>query len=86
MHQFYMRSMDLGKRLVIPSRSNDPNFKVLLFPFLHGEELPQTHWNENRTMLTVTFSNQKDVFHFLKSEDRHTKTKMIRDDKVIFEF
>jgi hypothetical protein len=86
MHQFYMRSMDLGKRLVIPSRSDDPNFKVLLFPYLHGEELPQTQWNENRTLLTVTFSNQKDVFYFSKSADNQTKTKMIRDDKVIFDF
>jgi hypothetical protein len=86
MHQFYMRSMDLGKRLVIPSRSDDPNFKVLLFPYLHGEELPQTQWNENRTMLTVTFSNQKDLFYFSKSADNHSKTKMVRDGKVIFEF
>jgi hypothetical protein len=86
MHQFYMRSMDLAKRLVIPSRSNDPDFKVLLFPYLHGEELPQTKWNENRTMLTITFSNQKDIFYFSKNGDNRSKTKMIRDGKVIFEF
>ena len=78
--------MDLAKRLVIPSRSNNPNFKVLLFPYLHGEELPQTLWNETRTKLTVTFKDQKDELFFSKGEDNHTKIKLIRDGNMIFEF
>ncbi|MDP4164556.1 MAG: hypothetical protein Q8898_15780 [Bacillota bacterium] len=86
MHQFYLRTMDLAKRLVVPSRSNNPNFKVLLFPYLHGEELPQTLWNETRTKLTVTFKDQKDEFFFSKGDDNHTKIKLVRDGKVIFEF
>ena len=86
MHQFYMRSMDLAKRLVIQSRSNNPNFKVLLFPYLQGEELPQTLWNEKRTKLTVTFKDQKDEFFFSQGDDKHTKVKFVRDNNVIFEF
>lgn len=86
MHQFYLRSMDLAKRLVIPSRSNNPDFKVLLFPYLHGEETPKTKWNDNRTQLTVSFSDQTDTFYFSKAADKHTKTKLVRDGKTIFDF
>ena len=85
MHQFYMRTMDLAKRLVVPSRSTNPNFKVLLFPYLHGEELPKTLWNVNRTKLTVTWSDQQDEITFTKTSDGHTQTKLVRNSKVIFE-
>lgn len=84
MHQFYLRTMDIAKRLVIPSRSVAPNFKVLLFPYLHGEETPKTLWNADRTMLTVTWKDQKDVFTFIKAADGHTITKLVRDGKEIF--
>lgn len=85
MHQFYLRTMDLAKRLVVPSRSINPNFKVLLFPYLYGEELPKTLWNDNRTKLTVSWSDQQDEFTFTKTRDGHTQTKLVRDGKVIFE-
>lgn len=85
MHQFYLRTMDIGKRLVIPSRSSDPNFKVLLFPYLHGEEIPKTEWNENRTKLKVEWSDQKDEFTFTTHSDKRTRLKLMRDGKLIFE-
>jgi len=47
------RSFGLDKRLVIASRSKAPDFKILLYPFRNGEELPKTSWNDDRTMLTV---------------------------------
>ncbi len=84
MHQFYLRTMDLAKRLVIPSRSVAPNFKVLLFPYLHGEETPKTLWNADRTVLTVTWKDQKDVITFAKAADGHTITKLVRDGKEVF--
>jgi len=84
LHQFYLRSMDIAKRLVIPSRSTNPNFKVLLFPYLHGEELPKTLWNENRTKLTVKWSDQEDEFTFSKAGDGHTETMFLRNGKFIF--
>jgi hypothetical protein len=86
MHQFYLRTMDIGKRLVIPSRSSNPNFKVLLFPYLHGEELPQTIWNENRTQLTVRFSNQEDIFYFTATKEGRTRVKMVRNGNTVFDF
>ena len=84
MHQFYLRTMEIAKRLVLPSRSVEPNFKVLLFPYLHGEETPKTLWNADRTVLTVTWKDQKDVFTFTKAADGHTITKLVRDGKEIF--
>jgi hypothetical protein len=84
LHQFYLRTMDIGKRLVIPSRSNNPNFKVLLFPYLHGEEIPQTNWNENRTILTISFKDQVDIFYFSVSKEGRTHVKMVRDGNIIF--
>ena len=84
MHQFYLRTMEIAKRLVLPSRSVEPNFKVLLFPYLHGEETPKTLWNADKTVLTVTWKDQKDVFTFIKAADGHTITKLVRDGKEIF--
>ncbi|MFP5039830.1 hypothetical protein [Parasediminibacterium sp. JCM 36343] len=84
MHQFYLRSMDIAKRLVVPSRSTSPNFKVLLFPYLHGEELPKTLWDATRTHLTVTWKDQKDEYTFTKQADGHTVSQLVRDGKVIF--
>lgn len=87
MHQFYLRTMDLGKRLVVPSRSNDPDFKVLIFPYLHGEELPQTKWNENRTVLTVSWSDQIDTFYFSKDKaSGRTKVQLERNGAEVFNF
>lgn len=86
MHQFYLRTMGPIKRLVIPSRGTDSNFKVLLFPYFHGEEQPETAWNEDRTRLTVSWNDQKDEFVFSKGVDKRTHVKMIRDGKVMFDF
>jgi len=85
MHQFYLRTMGPIKRLVIPSRSNAASFKVFLFPYLHGEEQPVTEWSNDRTQLTVSWSDQKDVFFFTVGNDKRSGVKLIRDGKVIFD-
>ena len=77
--------MDIGKRLVIPSRSSEPDFKVLLFPHASGDELPQTKWNEDRTFLIVSFKDQIDTFYFTKNSEGRTKVKLIRDGEVVFD-
>lgn len=86
MHQFYLRTMGPIKRLVIPSRGDVSKFKVLLFPYLQGEELPETEWNSDRTQLTVSWSDQKDEFTFKTGEDKRSRVKLVRDGKVIFDF
>ena len=85
MHQFYLRTMGPIKRLVIPSRGNGSNFKVLLFPYLYGEEQPVTEWSDNRTRLTVTWSDQKDEFRFNVGSDKRTHVKLVREGKVVFD-
>ncbi len=86
MHQFYLRTMDIGKRLVIPSRSSQPEFKVLLFPHLNGDKLPNTKWNEDRSILTVEFDDQIDTFYFTKTNTGRTRIKLVRDNEILFSF
>ena len=85
MHQFYLRTMGPIKRLVIPSRGNGSNFKVLLFPYLYGDEQPVTEWSDNRTQLSVSWSDQKDEFTFNVGNDKRTHVKLVREGKVIFD-
>ncbi len=85
LHQFYLRTMDLGKRLVIPSRSVTPNFKVLIYPHLSGEAVPETEWNLDRTILKVNFRDQKDLFYFKKGVNGKTIVRLERDGELIFE-
>lgn len=47
------RSFGLDKRLVIASRSTSPDFRILLYPFRAGEELPKTTWSDDRSRLTI---------------------------------
>lgn len=51
-HQFAGRSFGIGKMLVIPNRSRDPKFRILLMPFRQGDPLPVTTLADG--MLTVT--------------------------------
>jgi hypothetical protein len=48
------RSFGLDKRLVIASRSVAPEFKILLYPYRSGDPLPETKWNEDRSVLTIS--------------------------------
>lgn len=61
-HQFTGRSMGMGTQVVIGSRSVEPKFVILLFPYRQGEELPLTAWNADRTTLTVAWKNQTDSY------------------------
>ncbi len=61
-HQFTGRSMGLGTQVVIGSRSVEPNFVILLFPHRQGEKLPATRWNDEKTLLTVSWPDQTDTY------------------------
>lgn len=41
------RSFGLDRRLVVPSRSVEPNFKVMLLPYRFGDELPVIEYDTN---------------------------------------
>lgn len=70
------RSFGLDKRLVIPSRSVEPNFKILLLPFREGDELPKTIWNEDQTELRIEWSDQTDLLSFQKDAEGRTRVEL----------
>ncbi|MEM6886284.1 MAG: hypothetical protein AAF571_14770, partial [Verrucomicrobiota bacterium] len=60
--QYTGRKMGMGKRLVIPSRSVEPEYKILLFPHRYGETLPVTEFSEDRKTLVIRWDDQEDVY------------------------
>jgi hypothetical protein len=63
------------RRLVIPSESVAPGFKVLFFPHRQGESLPESAWNPTHTQLTVSWNGQTDTATL--SVGRSGKTNLI---------
>lgn len=63
-----------GKRLVIPSYSVAPNYKIMLYPYRHGEALPETSFSQDGTVLKVEWPDQKD--HYDIEVDEHGRTHM----------
>lgn len=61
-HQFTGRSNGMGTQVVIGSRSVEPGFAILLYPHRHGDELPATSWNEDKSRLTVAWNDQTDTY------------------------
>ena len=68
-HQFTGRSMGMGTQVVIGSRSVEPKFVTLLYPHRQGDELPVTQWNDDKTMLTVSWKDQTDTYRVSHSPD-----------------
>jgi hypothetical protein len=66
------RSFGLDKRLVIASRSVAPDFKILLFPFRHGDPLPETKWNDDRSVLSVTIGKNRQDLRFSQTSEGRT--------------
>ena len=82
-HQFAGRSFGIAKRLVIPSRSVTPDFKILLIPFHEGEAIPETVWNADHTEATLTWPDQKDTIRFTKTKKGLTEVEIKRDGKEL---
>lgn len=58
---------DNRQRIVVPSVSVAPDFKVLIYPHRYGAPLPITSWNPGKTTLTVELSTQIDTIDFAKT-------------------
>ena len=72
------------RRLVIPVDAIAPNFKVLLYPYHEGDELPTTNWNSKHTKVTVKWSNgQKQELDFSNNADGRTHLN-IKSGETIF--
>jgi hypothetical protein len=55
------------QRIIVPSVSVAPDFKILIYPHRHGDPLPATTWNEARTRLTIEIGEQVDTVRFART-------------------
>jgi hypothetical protein len=55
-------------QVVVPAQTVSPEFRILVYPYKHGDPLPVTTWNAERTELQVLIVGQKDVYQFGKTD------------------
>lgn len=66
-------------RLIVESNSVEPNFKMLLFPFVENQELPTTNWNATRDTLTVIFNEEEQIFAFPTNDNGRTEIEIVEE-------
>jgi len=64
-------------RLIVESNSITPNFKVMLYPYNQGDELPVTNWNNSRTELQIVFSDDVKQVLFPKDGNNNTQIELV---------
>jgi hypothetical protein len=65
------------RRLLIPSDSVQPDYRVLLYPYRQGAPLPQTAWNADRTGITVAWPGQADTVRYIAKPDGSTRITVV---------
>jgi hypothetical protein len=83
--QFTGRSNGLVKRLIFPSRSVTPEYKIVLVPFHDGDKEPTSAWNDNHTVATLDWPDQHDQLIFSKMTEGRTMMKVTRDGQTVAE-
>jgi len=74
------------RKLTIPADAVDAKFKILLYPYRNGEEIPTTSWNSKHDKVTVKWKNgQKQEILFTDNPDGRTRL-LITSDKTSFSF
>ncbi len=72
------------RRLVIPSKSVEPLYKVLLYPHRKGDALPVTAWDDAKTRLDVQFSKSAgDEIVFEKSASGKSHLQVRRNGEIL---
>jgi len=66
-------------RLIIESNSVSPDYKVLLFPYELGENLPTTIWNQSHDTLTVNVGTETTKIAFDVNPDGRTEFGLVGD-------
>ncbi len=70
------------RKLVIPADAVSPDYKVLLYPYRNGDELPKTSWSHSHTKLTVKWSNgEKQEITFSTTADGRTHLSIKEGEK-----
>ncbi len=67
-------------RLIVESNSISPAFKVLIYPFESGSELPTTNWNESKDTLQILFDEDEKIVHFPKNELDNTGIELVSEE------
>lgn len=71
-----------GKRLVIPSYSVSPEYKIMLYPYRFGEKLPVTRWtSKEHKELSIVWQDQQDTISFTPNDSGRTHLKIRRNGK-----
>ncbi|MDX6765197.1 MAG: PA14 domain-containing protein [Candidatus Methylacidiphilales bacterium] len=70
-------------RLVIPARSSDPRYKVLLYPHYEGDPLPDVIWNGEHNAVQLVFPDQTDRWSFADAQDGRTAMNLDRDGRRV---
>jgi len=73
-------------KLVVRARAVAPNFKTLLLPYRDGDALPKTTWNDDHTVLSIVWPDQRDQIAFVKAEDGRTLPRITRDDATLLDW
>jgi hypothetical protein len=80
MHNFAKENINV---LTLSTMAVSPDYKVLIYPFKEGEELPKTSWNANHTAVSLSFSDQKDLIAFAKSSCGKSNLKISRGGQIL---
>lgn len=76
-------SYGLDRRLIIPSRSIEPRFKVLLIPYRYGETLPEISFDPQTQQAILNWGNNSDTFNFIKQDNGKTSVELYRNNQCI---
>lgn len=68
------------QRLNLHLRAVVGHYLVLLYPHRNGQSAPQTVWSQDYSCLSVSWSDQKDVFRFSKVAGERTCCELENQD------
>ena len=52
------RSFGVNKRIIIPTYASQPKFRILLYPFRYGDDLPETSYDSANDTVVLRFANR----------------------------
>jgi len=66
-------------RLIVESNSVEPDFKIMLYPFVENQELPITNWNDTKDTLETIFGDTDYTFAFIKNGMGRTEIETVEE-------
>lgn len=69
---FIKRGKEMKRQRIAFEACNvvSPDFKMLIFPLSHGDALPETIWNKNKTELSVKWENEMQTIRFVPDTNK----------------